>query len=256
MLDKIEIIAREAGAIVREGFGKNFQVEFKGNETNLVTEIDKASEKAIVEYIRKEFPSHSILAEEGGDHKGDADFLWVIDPIDGTTNFAHGLPIFSVSIGVQKKGETAFGIVYDIMMDRMYMAEKGAGAFVNGEKLSVSKQNKLGQSLLVTGFPYDLRDNPGNIANIFNDFLMNSRAVRRLGSAAIDCCYVAAGVFEGFWEHNLHPWDVCAGMLLIEEAGGKVTNFDNNRFDIFGKRFLATNGLVHDDMLELIKRNG
>ena len=254
MLDKVQFIAKEAGNLIKEGFGQNFQIEFKTNESNLVTEIDQKSEKLIKEYIAKEFPTHGILAEESGATEGDSEYLWVIDPIDGTTNFAHGLPIFSVSIGVQKKGETICGVVLDVMRDAMYSAEIGSGAFCNGQKLSVSKNDNLKRSVLVTGFPYDIADNPNNAIERFGAFLRNSRAVRRLGSAAIDLCYVASGVFDGYWEVSLHPWDMCAGKLLVEEAGGIVTNFKNEKMDIYSKQILATNNFVHNSMLEILNK--
>ncbi|MBU1100726.1 MAG: inositol monophosphatase [Bacteroidetes bacterium] len=255
MVEKVVEIARTAGEVIREGFGKNFQVDFKTNETNLVTEIDKKAEEVIISYIQKEFPAHAILAEESGAKLNDSEYLWVIDPIDGTTNFAHGLPIFSVSIGVQKNGETICGIVYDVMMDRMYQAEKGGGAFLGDLKLKVSDGDNLKQSLLVTGFPYDIRENPRNIKELFSDFMMNSRGIRRLGSAAIDFCYIASGVFDGYWEYSLNPWDMAAGILLVQEAGGKVTNFTDETVNIYSKQILASNGKIHWQMMEIIKRN-
>lgn len=254
MLERILYIAREAGNIIREGFGKNFSVEFKTNESNLVTEIDQKSEKLIKEFIAKEFPTHSILAEESGSTKGKSEYLWVIDPLDGTTNFAHGLPIFSVSIGVQKNGETIYGAVYDVMRDAMYSAEMGSGAYCDSQKISISKNDNLKRSVLVTGFPYDIADNPNNAIERFGAFLRNSRAVRRLGSAAIDLCYVASGVFDGYWEVSLHPWDMCAGQLLVEEAGGVVTNFQNEKMNIYSKQILATNGFVHNKMIEILNK--
>ena len=255
MINKVIEIAREAGEIIRDGYGKNFSIEFKTNDSNLVTEIDKKSEKAIINFINKEFPGHAIIAEESGKHETSSEYRWVVDPLDGTTNFAHGLPLFSVSIGVQKNGETIAGVVYDVMMDNLYQAELGSGAYLGDKKLKVSDKDKLSQSLLVTGFPYDLKENPRTIVQKFNDLLMSSRAVRRLGSAAIDFCYVAAGVFEGFWEVSLHPWDMCAGKLMVEEAGGIVTNFKNEPIDVFSPQMLATNGKIHDQILEVLQRS-
>lgn len=252
MIEKIQLIAKEAGNIIKEGFGKNFSIEFKTNESNLVTEIDQKSEKLIKDFIAKEFPTHSILAEESGSTTGSSEYLWVIDPLDGTTNFAHGLPIFSVSIGVQKNGETIYGVVYDVMRDAMYSAEIGNGAYCNSQKLGVSKNDNLKRSVLVTGFPYDIADNPDKAIERFGAFLRNSRAVRRLGSAAIDLCYVASGVFDGYWEVSLHPWDMCSGQLLVEEAGGIVTNFRNEKMNIYSKQILATNGLVHKNMIDIL----
>ncbi len=255
MLDKIISIALEAGEIVRQGFGKNFSIEFKTSESNLVTEIDKASEKKIIEFVNKEFPTHGILAEESGEHKNKSEYVWVIDPLDGTTNFAHGLPLFSVSIGVQKNGITIGGVVYDVMQKVLYSAEAGSGAFANDNRINVNSNSNLARALLVTGFPYDIVENPENAFEKFTAMTKASRGVRRLGSAAIDFCYVAKGVFEGFWEVHLHPWDVCAGKLIVEEAGGLVTGFKGEKIDIFSNKFLASNRLIHNEMVEIITRN-
>ncbi len=255
MVEKVQLIARRAGEIIRSGFGKNFSVEFKTNASNLVTEIDKKSEKTIKNFIKKEFPGHAIIAEESGEDLTGSEYTWIIDPLDGTTNFAHGLPLFSVSIGVVKNNEIICGVIYDVMQDNMYTSEKGGGTYCNGKELKVSINDKLEESLLVTGFPYDIANNPHKTLEKFNAFVINSRAVRRLGSAAIDFCYVASGVFDGFWEVHLHPWDLCAGMLLVEEAGGVVTNFQNEKINPFAKQVLATNGNVHERMLEILQKN-
>ncbi|MHB9012709.1 MAG: inositol monophosphatase family protein [Ignavibacteriaceae bacterium] len=255
MIEDIKFISKEAGSLIRNAFGTNFKIEFKTNESNLVTEVDKASEKLITGFVKKKFPSHGILAEEGGSFKKESEFLWVIDPIDGTTNFAHGLPIFSVSIGVQKNGKTIAGVVYDVMNDITYSAELGSGAFANSEKISVSKNDKLSRSVLVTGFPYNIAENPENALGKFVALTTVARGVRRLGSAAIDFCYLARGVFDGFWEVQLHPWDVCAGKLIAEEAGGLVTDFNGNQIDIYSEKFLATNGLIHNEIMEIMKKN-
>lgn len=253
LIDDVIDIAKQAGQVVREGFGQNFRVEFKSSETNLVTEIDKKSEKLIIDFVKKQYPSHGVLAEESGGERQDSEYVWVIDPIDGTNNFAHGLPIFSVSIGVQKSGETICGIVYDVMRDVAYTTELGGGAYANGRKIGVSLNDNIKHSMLVTGFPYDVSDNPKNVYEIFGGFLKLARGIRRLGSAAIDFCYVAEGVFDGFWEVHLNPWDMCAGVLLVEEAGGKVTDFSGKRGGIFAPEVLATNGRVHETMLETIR---
>ncbi len=255
MLENIKTISLEAGSLIRESFGKNFKIEFKTNESNLVTEIDKASEKLITYYVKKNFPSHAILAEESGEYKNTSEYLWVIDPIDGTTNFAHGLPIFSVSIGVQKNGVTIAGVVYDVMNDILYSAEKGSGAFANSDKIHVSANDRLERSVLVTGFPYNIADNPENALEKFVALTRVARGIRRLGSAAIDFCYLAKGVFDGFWEVQLHPWDVCAGKLIVEEAGGLVTDFKGNNIDIYSEKFLATNGLIHNQIIDIMKKN-
>lgn len=253
MINDMKEIAGIAGEIIREGFGKNFQIEFKTNEKNLVTEIDKKSENAIIDFISKKYPSHNILSEESGEYKKDSDYLWVIDPIDGTTNFAHGLPIFSVSIGVMKKDEIIAGVVYDVMQNVFYSAEKGSGSFANENKIHVSDNNKLGLGVLVTGFPYNIAENPDNAFERFEILTKKARAVRRLGSAAIDFCYVARGVFDGFWEVSLQPWDLCAGKLLVEEAGGIVTDFSGNEIDIFSPQILASNKKIHQQMIDGLK---
>ncbi len=252
MIHDLVNIAKEAGSVIREGFGKSFKIEFKTGENNLVTEIDKASEKVITDFIMKKYPSHSILAEEGSGEQNDSEYLWVIDPLDGTTNFAHGLPIFSVSIGLQKNGKTIAGVVYDVMRGIIFSAELGAGAFAKSEKIAVSNNDNLAHSMLVTGFPYNKKENPDKLFERFIALTKTARGVRRLGSAAIDFCYLASGVFDGFWEVHLHPWDICAGKLIVEEAGGRVTDFDGNKTNIFTKRILSTNGKIHEQVIEVM----
>lgn len=253
MINDIKEIAGIAGEIIREGFGKNFHIEYKTNEKNLVTEIDKKSEKAIMDFISKKYPTHNILTEESGEHKKDSDFIWVIDPLDGTTNFAHGLPIFAVSIGVMRKNEIVAGVVYDTMQNIFYSAEKRSGAFANDKKIKVSDNDKIGLGVLVTGFPYNVADNPDKAFERFESLTKQARAVRRLGSAAIDFCYVARGVFDGFWEVSLHPWDLCAGKLIVEEAGGIVTDFNGNEIDIFSPQILASNKKIHQQLIDGLK---
>lgn len=252
MINNVIKIAREAGVIIRQGFSDSISIEYKTDVTNIVTNIDKAAEKIITDFITKEYPTHSIIAEESGQSEKSSEYTWVVDPIDGTTNFAHKLPIFSVSIGIQKDGENIIGVIYDVMRDEIYSAEKGSGAYRNQKRINVSDNSNLEKSLLVTGFAYDREDDYKEAIQIFGSFLTKTRAVRRLGSAAIDFCYVASGVFDGFWETNLSPWDVCAGILLVEEAGGKVTNYNNERLNINSDQYLATNGKIHDKMLEVI----
>jgi myo-inositol-1(or 4)-monophosphatase len=253
MIEDIIQISKEAGELIKSAFGKTHSIEFKTNELNLVTETDKASEKLITDFIKKNYPSHGILAEEGSEANKSAEYLWVIDPLDGTTNFAHGLPIFAVSIGVQKNGETIAGVVYDVMRDIVFSAEKGNGSFENGKRINVSKNSNLGHSVLVTGFPYDIGENPDKAFERFIAFLKHARGIRRLGSAAIDFCYVANGVFDGFWEVSLHPWDMCAGKLIVEEAGGLVTNFDGKLIDIYSQQILATNKFIHQKMIGVMR---
>lgn len=251
MINEVINIAKEAGEVIRDGFRQNISIEFKTGDNNLVTNIDKAAEKIILNFIKKEYPTHSVIAEESGTDIKSSEFTWVVDPLDGTTNFAHGLPIFGVSIGVQKNKQTIIGVIYDVMRDVVYSAEKGSGSYENEKKISVSNNSNLNKGVLVTGFPYDL-ENVDNAVKIFGKFLVKTRGVRRLGSAAIDMCYVASGVFDGFWEEDLHPWDICAGMLLVEEAGGKVSDFKDEPIDIFSNQFLTTNGLVHNAMIDVM----
>jgi myo-inositol-1(or 4)-monophosphatase len=255
MIEDIKYISKLAGEIIRNYFGKNFSVEFKSDIRNLVTQADKESERTIIDFIKKKYPSHGILAEESGSQSINSDYLWVIDPLDGTSNFAHGLPIFSVSIGLQFKEEIIMGVIYDIMRDKLYYAEKGSGAFRDNIKLSVSKNDKIEESFLVTGFPYNINENPENTFEKFIAMIKASRAVRRLGSAAIDFCYLAEGVFDGFWEVHLNPWDICAGKLLVEEAGGLVTDFNNNNINIHNKTILASNGKIHKQMISILNSN-
>lgn len=252
MLEKIIKISQEAGEIIREGFGKNIRIEYKSGENNLVTEIDKKAEDHIIDFINKEFPQHSILAEESGQVNGNSEYLWVIDPLDGTTNFAHGLPIFSVSIGLRKNRETICGVIYDVMCDQVFAAELNAGTYCNGSKVSVSQNSEIEKSLLVTGFPYEIGTKLDRSLDVFKEFLKKSRGVRRLGSAAIDLCYVANGTFDAFWEEKLNPWDVCAGILIVKEAGGTINDFNGNEIDIYSKEILASNGKIDQAMREIL----
>lgn len=253
MIKDILEITGIAGEIIRESFGKNFQIEYKTNEKNLVTEVDKKSEQAIMDFISKKYPTHNILTEESGEYKKDSEYLWVIDPIDGTTNFAHSLPIFAVSIGVMKKNEIVAGVVYDVMQNIFYSTEKGSGAFANDKKIKVSNNDKIGLGVLVTGFPYNVADNPDKAFERFESLTKQARAVRRLGSAAIDFCYVARGVFDGFWEVSLQPWDICAGKLIVEESGGLVTDFNGKEINIFSQQILASNKKIHQQLIGGLK---
>ena len=255
MIDDVISIALETGEMIRSKFGTDYPLEYKSNESDLVTEIDKASEKMILDFISKKYPSHGILAEEGGETAIKSEYVWVIDPIDGTTNFAHGVPIFAVSIGVQKNGVIVAGVVHDIMQNIIYSAELKNGAYENGKKIKVNNNDNLQHALLVTGFPYDIKGNPENAFGKFTAFTKAARGIRRLGSAAIDFCYLAKGVFDGFWEVHLKPWDMCAGKLIVEEAGGLVTDFEGNELSIFSKKMLASNGKIHNAMIEILKQN-
>lgn len=247
--------AKEAGKFLKYNVGRVKNIERKqGEERNLVSEIDKGSEERIIGIIRRHYPNHAILAEESGASAASSDYRWVIDPLDGTTNFLHGVPIFCVTIAVEYKGEIVAGVVYDPNLDELFTAEKGSGAYLNGRRLSVSTTSRLIESLLVTGFPYDIAENPQNAIGHFVNFLVEARGIRRLGSAALDLSYVAAGRFDGFWEVNLNPWDMAAGMLFVREAGGRVTDFTGEESTIYKNRVLASNGRIHDAMLAVLRK--
>lgn len=245
------LIARRAGALLLEGFQKPHEIRFKG-EIDLVTEMDLASEAAIIEAIEERYPDHAILAEESGKHDRASRYRWVIDPLDGTTNYAHGLPIFCVSIGLEKDGEPYLGVIYAPALNELYEAETGEGAYLNGKPIRVSEATALNQSLLVTGFPYDVQDKSSNVED-FGRFIHKARAVRRLGSAAIDLAWVAAGRFDGFWEPRLGAWDMCAGTVVVREAGGRVTAYDGGPFSIHNKEILASNGKLHPAMVDVLQ---
>ena len=218
----------------------------------MVTEADVAVEQEIRERIERRFPTHTFLGEEsGGQSAAGAEFRWIVDPIDGTTNFAHGLALFCTSIALEIDGEVAVGAIYDPMADELFTAERGHGARLNGRRLAVSRVDTLIDALLVTGFPYTATAERDEQLAIFTAFLAQSQAVRRLGSAALDLCCVAAGRFDGFWEQNLHAWDVAAGGLLVEEAGGRVTHYDGGRYSPFGRQIIASNGALHPALLDV-----
>ncbi|MFA5833674.1 MAG: inositol monophosphatase family protein [Bacteroidota bacterium] len=247
--------ACEAGKFLKANVGKVKNIERKiGQETNLVTEIDKQSEVMIIKKIKEHFPEHAILGEESGANVSTSEFKWIIDPLDGTTNFTHGLPIYCVTIGIEHKGEIIAGAIYDPNADELFTAEKGKGAFLNGKRISVSTAATLITSLVVTGFPYNVKDNPENVIEHFVNFLPLAQGVRRLGSAALDLAYIASGRFDGYWEVTLQPWDKAAGILLVREAGGMVTDFSNDPANvIYNPNTLATNGIIHHHMLEIIQ---
>jgi myo-inositol-1(or 4)-monophosphatase len=247
--------AKEAGRYLKYSVGKVKSIEMKqGEERNLVSEIDKTSEAKIISIIKRHYPNHAILAEESGASSASADYKWVIDPLDGTTNFLHGLPIFCVTIAIEYKAEIVAGVVYDPNLEELFTAEKGSGAYCNGKRMRVTQTSDLMSSLLVTGFPYDIAQNPDNAVGHFVNFLMEGQGLRRLGSAALDLSYIAAGRFDGFWEVNLNPWDMAAGVLFVHEAGGKVSDFSGVPSSIYNKQVLATNGSIHDAMLQVLKK--
>lgn len=242
----------EAGKILKENFEGNFKISSKDVVSNLVTEIDKKSEDRIIEIIKSDFPGHDIISEEAGSLYQESEFKWIIDPIDGTVNFAHSIPLTCVSIALEKNGEVILGAVFNPISGEFFFSEKGNGAYLNETSISVSKNGDFGKSLLVTGFPYDSSSYKPDPVSVFKKFIMLDIPIRRLGSAALDLCWTACGRFEGFWEYNLNAWDVAAGYLILTEAGGKVTNFKGEKFSVYGKQILATNGLIHDNMLEVI----
>jgi len=246
--------ALAAGEILESYYGGPFRISYKG-ELNLVTEADLASEKRILQILKRRFPDASILGEESGESPGESAATsrrFVVDPLDGTTNFAHGYPVFAVSIAYEDEGLTRAGVVYDPIRRELFTAARGRGAFLNGRRLGVSRTATLGQALLVTGFPYDLKDDLAGNLRLFQRFMGLSRAIRRDGSAALDLCYVAAGRYDGFWEEKLGPWDTAAGALIVEEAGGVLTGFSGEPFHYSNKAVLATNGRLHDAMLEVL----
>jgi myo-inositol-1(or 4)-monophosphatase len=249
-----ERLAREAGRIQRERYETDIRVQTKSASIDLVTEVDHACEALIVSSLRAERPGDAILAEEGGgEDDPDASWRWIIDPLDGTTNYAHGYPRFCVSIGVSHEGEPAVGVVYDPLLDELYAASRGGGASLNGRAIRVSSETTLGNALLATGFAYDVRRSPEDNLDHFAHFVKSVRGLRRDGSAALDLCYVAAGRFDGFWELKLHPWDVAAGSLIVEEAGGRTSDLAGNPPRGDGRETVASNGHLHDAMIDLLQ---
>lgn len=246
-LTPMQALAREAGALLMSFFGK-VAIEYKG-DADLVTQADRSSEELIVDRIRARWPDHDLIGEEGSRRQTGSDFRWYIDPLDGTTNFAHGFPVFCVSMALEYKGERIAGVVYDPTRDEMFAATKERGARLNGRPVRVSKTARLAQSLVGTGFPSHKRHQNPNI-HFYHQITLRSHGVRRAGSAALDLCYVACGRLDGFWEFNLNPWDTAAGVLFVTEAGGNVTSFGNQPFSIDSREVLATNGLLHAEMLE------
>jgi len=240
-------IAREAGGILMEHFRRRVKVEYKG-DVDLVTVADRASEELIVRRIRERWPGHNILGEEGTRSEQGSDYRWYVDPLDGTTNFAHSYPVFCVSLGLEYRDERIAAVIYDPTRDELFSAEKGSGAFLNGKAASVSKIASLAECLVATGFPSHKRHKNPNI-HFYHQLTLRTHGVRRAGSAALDLANVASGRFDGFWEFNLNPWDTAAGVLLVEEAGGRVSSFDGAGFRIDSRETLASNALIHNDLL-------
>jgi myo-inositol-1(or 4)-monophosphatase len=245
-------IAREAGALLAHFFERRVAFETKG-EFDLVTEADRASEKLVVERLRTHFPSHGIVAEEGGGHASPSEYCWFVDPLDGTTNFAHAFPVFNVTLGLARAGEIVTGVVYDPMRQEMFAAERGGGAYLNNRRIRVSSVKKISESLASTGFPSRKRHHNINI-HFYYQLAMASHGVRRTGSAAVDLAYVAAGRLDYFWEFGLKPWDMAAGTLLVEEAGGRVTDMKGGSLSVTASdHLLADNGALHDEVLEAFR---
>jgi myo-inositol-1(or 4)-monophosphatase len=241
-------IAREAGALLMDYFHQHLKIEYKG-EADLVTAADRASEVLIRDRIRKQWPAHDVLGEEQGLSDQGSEYRWYVDPLDGTTNFAHGFPVFCVSLGLEHKGRRIAAVVYDPTRDELFSAEQGKGAQLNGDTIHASKAATLKESLLATGFPSQKRHKNPNIY-FYHQITLHTHGVRRAGSAALDLCNVASGRFDGFWEFNLNPWDTAAGVLIVEEAGGKVTRFDGSPFEIDSRETVASNGLIHGALVK------
>ncbi|MEO6833134.1 MAG: inositol monophosphatase family protein [Chitinophagaceae bacterium] len=241
-----------AGKIVETRFHQSFQIDHKDGINNLVTEVDTEAERAIIDIIRAAFPDHTILSEEAGLLEKHSDYVWFVDPIDGTVNFAHGIPLCCISIALSYKNELLLGAVYNPMMKELFFAEKGKGATLNDKPIKVSKKSDFARACLVTGFPYHAREGKEHPIKAFERAILQGLPVRRLGSAALDLCWTACGRFDGFWESNLSPWDIAAGYLIVREAGGNVTDFSGKQGTAMDKETLATNGLIHEALRALV----
>lgn len=254
VLDFAVETAREAGALLRDHFGRAVDVRYKSSSIDLVTEVDLLSEALIRERIAAHYPRHEILAEESGRHAGASEYCWLIDPLDGTTNYAHGYPFFCVTLALEYRGEIVLGVAYDPLREELFVAERGAGATLNGRPIRVSQTDALARGLLATGFPYDIRSRPEESLDYFARFVRTAQAIRRDGSAVLDLCYLACGRFDGFWELGLKPWDMAAGTLMVQEAGGRVTRLDGGPFHLYEPQILASNGLIHEEMIAVLAR--
>jgi len=248
LVSPMQAMAREAGSLIMGYFRQHVKIEYKG-AVDLVTVADRESEALILKEIRKHFPSHDVMGEEGTRIETGSDYKWYVDPLDGTTNFAHGYPVFCVSLAVERRGQRIAGVIYDPTRDEMFVAELGGGATLNGKAIHVSTTANLGDCLIGTGFPSQKRHKNPNIY-FYHQITLRTHGVRRAGSAALDLCNVASGRYDGFWEFNLKPWDTAAGVLIVEEAGGKVSDFSGGAFDIASRETIATNGLVHGALLQ------
>jgi myo-inositol-1(or 4)-monophosphatase len=253
-LDTALLAARKAGEILRAAFGIEHDITYKG-EVDLVTEVDAEAEQVIRNELLGTFPTHGMLAEEGGELAGEADARWIVDPLDGTTNYAHGLSIFCVSIALERAGEVVLGVVHDPMGEETFIAERGRGATLNGDPINVSDTGELIRALIATGLPYDRAEMPEAL-ELFGRFAATTRGMRRLGSTALDLCYVAAGRLEGYYERGIWPWDLAAGSVILEEAGGRLTNYRGDKLDLAGREIVASNGRLHSAMTRLTGEDG
>lgn len=245
--------AKTAGQIHRKHYGRVRNIRFKSkNKLNLVTEVDQQCEKAVLALLKKDFPAHNFWGEESGQEKNQSEFTWLVDPLDGTTNYAHAYPFFCCSIALVQNGRPVMGVIYDALRDECFMAEKGRGAFLNGTRLRVSTTQTLDESLVSTGFAYAVRETHYNLDN-FRQFVLRAQGVRRDGSAAMNLAYVAAGRFDGFWERGIQAWDMAAGVLMVAEAGGKVTDITGKPFDLMAENALASNGKIHGRIFSILK---
>jgi len=240
-------IAREAGALLMEYFDQNIKIEYKG-DADLVTAADRKSEALIRERIRESWPEHDVLGEEGGFRDTGSEYRWYVDPLDGTTNFAHGFPVFCVSLGLERRNQMIAGVCFDPTRNELFATERGGGAYLNDKPIHVSQVDKLAESLVGTGFPSHKRHKNPNI-HFYHQITLRTHGVRRAGSAALDLCSVACGRLDGFWEFNLNPWDTAAGVLMVEEAGGQITDFEGSPFQLNSRETLASNGLIHDTLI-------
>lgn len=254
LLETATAASQEAGSLLLEYAGAGFHIEYK-NPINLVTDADRAAEQCVIDRIKAHFPTHRFLAEEQGRlEEAQSPYLWIIDPLDGTTNFAHGYPAYCVSIGLEYEGRCVLGAIFDPSRNELFTAIEHQGARLNGRLVHVSNTMTLDRSLLVTGFAYDIRETPRNNLDHFVKFALKAQGLRRTGSAALDLCYVAAGRFDGFWEVRLNPWDMAAGSVIVREAGGRLTDFSGKDLSIYGQELVASNGQIHEAMLAVLSQ--
>lgn len=250
ILDDIIEVSKKAGSVLEAHYGERQKIHFKG-EIDLVTDVDRESEELIMAFVRERYPSHSILTEESPPHVGESTYRWIIDPLDGTTNYAHGYPFFSVSVAVEREGKIVAGAVYDPLRDECFSACAGSGAFLNERVIRVSKVDTLRRALLATGFPYDINTSDETNIDYFEAYARTAQALRRDGSAALDLCYLACGRFDGFWELKLRPWDTAAGFLIVSEAKGVITGLAGEPYSIYDGDIIGSNALIHEQMVEV-----